>query len=38
VGWHERAIELSGGSEVRVTETRCRTRGDAVCEYRCVWT
>jgi uncharacterized protein (TIGR02265 family) len=38
VGWHERAIELSGGREVQVVESRCRTRGDTVCEYRCAWT
>ncbi len=38
VGWHQRAIELSGGKAVRVTETRCRTRGDPHCEYRCEWT
>jgi uncharacterized protein (TIGR02265 family) len=37
VGWHERAIELSGGNEVQVVEIRCRTRGDAVCEYHCSW-
>jgi uncharacterized protein (TIGR02265 family) len=38
VGWHERAIELCGGKDVRVTETRCRTRGDPCCEYHCQWT
>lgn len=37
VGWLERAIEMSGGKNVRVTETRCRARGDAHCEYRCGW-
>jgi uncharacterized protein (TIGR02265 family) len=37
VGWHQRAIELSGGKEVQVVETRCRSRGDLVCEYRCSW-
>jgi uncharacterized protein (TIGR02265 family) len=37
VGWHERAIELSGGKNVQVVETLCRTRGDVVCEYRCAW-
>jgi uncharacterized protein (TIGR02265 family) len=38
VGWHERAIELSGGKGVRVVEALCRARGDAICEYRCSWT
>jgi len=37
VGWHVRAIELCGGKNVKVTETRCRARGDAICEYRCEW-
>jgi uncharacterized protein (TIGR02265 family) len=37
VGWHERAIELSGGKDVQVVETRCRAKGDVVCEYRCSW-
>ena len=38
VGWYQRAIELSGGKAVRVTETHCRTRGDPHCEYHCEWT
>lgn len=37
VGWHQRAIELSGGTNVRVSETKCRSRGDEVCEYHCSW-
>jgi uncharacterized protein (TIGR02265 family) len=37
VAWHERAIELSGGRNARVQETKCRSRGDAVCEYLCSW-
>jgi len=37
IGWHERAIELAGGSNAKVVETQCRSRGDAVCEYRCSW-
>ncbi len=37
VGWHARAIELCGGKDVKVVETRCRARGDPVCEYRCDW-
>jgi uncharacterized protein (TIGR02265 family) len=38
VGWHVRAIELCGGKDVQVVETRCRARGDEVCAYRCSWT
>lgn len=37
VGWHERAVELSGGTNVVVSETRCRSRGDQVCEYHISW-
>jgi uncharacterized protein (TIGR02265 family) len=37
VGWHRRAIELSGGREAQVTETQCRDRGADYCEYRCEW-
>lgn len=37
VGWLRRAIELSGGRTVTVSETRCRARGDASCEYACSW-
>jgi uncharacterized protein (TIGR02265 family) len=37
VGWHVRAIELCGGKDVRVAETRCRSRGDPHCEYHCTW-
>jgi uncharacterized protein (TIGR02265 family) len=37
VGWHVRAIELCGGKDVSVVETRCRARGDDACEYRCSW-
>ncbi|HYM60891.1 MAG TPA: TIGR02265 family protein [Thermoanaerobaculia bacterium] len=38
VGWHRRAIEMCGGKNVRVTETKCRARGADVCEYVCEWT
>ena len=37
VGWHQRAIELCGGREVKVEETQCRARGAPHCEYRCEW-
>lgn len=37
LGWHERAIELCGGQHVRTVETRCRTKGDYMCEYTCRW-
>jgi uncharacterized protein (TIGR02265 family) len=37
VGWHRKAIEMCGGEDVRVLETRCRARGADVCEYVCEW-
>jgi uncharacterized protein (TIGR02265 family) len=38
IGWHQRAIELCGGTAVQVEETQCRARGGPHCEYRCEWT
>src|SRR5262249_53456166 len=37
VGWHEKAIEMCGGTSVRVVETQCRARGGKLCEYVCEW-
>jgi hypothetical protein len=37
LGWHAKAIELCGGRNVQAAETRCRARGDRLCEYRCAW-
>ncbi len=37
VGWHEQVIVMCGGKNVRVSEVKCRTRGDEVCEYVCEW-
>lgn len=37
VGWHQRAIELSGGRSVRVSHTKCVARGAPHCEYVCQW-
>lgn len=37
VGWHQRAIELSGGRSVRVTHTKCVAKGGSHCEYMCQW-
>jgi hypothetical protein len=36
-GWCERCVELSGGGEPKVMETRCRTRGDEVCQLEMTW-
>ena len=37
VGWHRKAIEMCGGKEARVIETKCRAKGAAFCEYVCEW-
>jgi uncharacterized protein (TIGR02265 family) len=37
VGWLTRAIELSGGRAVTVSETQCRARGGSCCAYACGW-
>jgi uncharacterized protein (TIGR02265 family) len=37
VGWHRKAIEMCGGQQAMVTETKCRARGGDVCEYVCEW-
>lgn len=37
VGWYERAIEMSGGRDVRIVHTKCRARGNGHCEYHCAW-
>jgi hypothetical protein len=37
VGWLRRAIELCGGRDVQVSETRCLAHGEACCEFRCEW-
>lgn len=37
VGWHQRAIEVCGGQNARVTHPLCRARGAPHCEYHCAW-
>jgi hypothetical protein len=36
-GWAERSIELSGGKKVVMEESKCRTRGDELCQYDASW-
>jgi hypothetical protein len=36
-GWCERSVELSGGGAAEVVETRCRTRGDELCQLEINW-
>jgi hypothetical protein len=37
LGWAERSVELSGGTEVKSAETKCRTRGDDFCQLEYTW-
>ena len=37
IGWHQRAIEMSGGRGVCVEHPKCRARGKGYCEYLCSW-
>ena len=37
MGWVERSIELSGGTRPVVTESKCRTRGDSLCQIDISW-
>ena len=36
-GWAERASELSGAENVRLTEVGCRASGDERCRFRITW-
>ena len=36
-GWAERSIELSGGKRAIVEESKCRTRGDELCQLDVNW-
>lgn len=37
MGWIERSVELSGGKRPIVEETKCRTRGDELCQIDISW-
>ena len=37
MGWHQRAVEMSGGKSVQVTHPLCRAKGAPHCEYRISW-
>ncbi len=37
LGWCQRSIELSGGKNVKSTETRCRALGDDWCQLESTW-
>ena len=37
LGWCEESVRMSGGTQVTAEETRCRTRGDSLCEIVARW-
>ena len=37
IGWHRRALEMCGATNVRIVEEECRATGGAVCRYRLTW-
>ncbi|HSM91407.1 MAG TPA: 4-vinyl reductase [Anaeromyxobacteraceae bacterium] len=37
LGWMAKAIEFSGGRDVRVEEKLCRAKGAGHCEFHCRW-
>lgn len=37
VGWHRKALAMCGAKNVRVIETKCRTKGAQFCEYILEW-
>jgi predicted hydrocarbon binding protein len=37
LGYFEKMLELAGGKNVRITETRCRTSGENECVYAIAW-
>jgi uncharacterized protein (TIGR02265 family) len=37
IGWHTRALELSGATAVQITHPQCRGKGDALCRYDLRW-
>mgnify|MGYP006305373267 CR=1 FL=1 len=36
-GWLEKTLELSGGRDIKVHHSECRTRGHADCRYQAEW-
>jgi uncharacterized protein (TIGR02265 family) len=37
IGWHERAVEMSGGKNVHIAHALCRAGGAPHCEYQISW-
>lgn len=38
IGWHQRAVELCGGTNVRIDHPDCRVAGARACRYDISWT
>jgi uncharacterized protein (TIGR02265 family) len=37
IGWHEKAVEMSGGKNVHIAHAQCRAGGAPHCEYTISW-
>ncbi|WP_370459084.1 TIGR02265 family protein [Aggregicoccus sp. 17bor-14] len=37
IGWHEKAVEMSGGKNVQITHGKCRASDAPHCEYHISW-
>jgi len=37
IGWYKEALKMCGAKSVEMTETKCRAKGDDVCEYQVSW-
>ena len=37
VGWYKKALAMCGAKDVRISEVKCRARGDSVCQYEVEW-
>jgi len=37
IGWHEKAVEMSGGKNVHIAHALCRAGGAPHCEYQISW-
>ena len=37
IGWYKEALKMCGAKQVEIIETKCRARGDHVCQYKARW-
>jgi len=37
IGWYKEALAMCGAKDVRISEVKCRARGDTSCQYEVSW-